>query len=335
MTAEPAMALPGSRALLGWWRELGPVLPRRMWYAQPVLYRLEALAEVAGLPALDALAHALAAFLAATPHNTAASAAAALGVPLSLVHSLLRALTTEGLVQQSGEEVRITPAGEEVVRSGADGPPRLERRVFRFTASTPHFVALNVASPYAPPADWQAGLGLVEQALAQPEDWKRRHAFPLDVRRVLPAPAEPSSLTWPSIPLAAAEQAHLVLVESASAGRLLAYPVAPDGWGLGREPVWELPSAEELAEVFGGVTEGDWRAAWLGWCQQRNLPAAEAEACTLELHDHRLAVGAPAKLVDRLRQARSDAVKGEAWLTAGPGRLRGLARIELGGEAGK
>src|SRR5262245_16097711 len=98
MTAEPAMALPGSRALLGWWRELGPVLPRRLWYAQPMLYRLEALAEVAGLPALDALAHSLAAFLAASPRHNAAAAAAALGVPLSLVQSLIRALTAEGLV---------------------------------------------------------------------------------------------------------------------------------------------------------------------------------------------------------------------------------------------
>jgi hypothetical protein len=331
MTAEPAMALPGSRALLGWWRELGPVLPRRMWYAQPTLSRLEALAEVAGLPALDALAHSLAVFLSASTQQTPATVAAALGVPLSLVQSLLRSLTTEGLVQQSGGEVRVTPAGKEMVRSGGEGPPRLERRVFRFTTTPAHFVALSGATPYAPLSDWEFDMGQVEQALARPDDWKRRHGFPLAVRRVLAAPAEPSSLTWPSIPLAAAEVAHLVVVESASASKLIAYPAQPDGWGLGREPVWELPSAGELAEVFGEVTAEDWKGAWLAWCHQRNLPATEAEACRLELQDHKLTVHAPAKLVDRLRQARSDAVKGEAWLTGGHGRLRGLARIELSG----
>jgi hypothetical protein len=49
----------------------------------------------------------------------------------------------------------------------------------------------------------------------------------------------------------------------------------------------------------------------------------------LERIDHRLLVYAPPRLIDRLRAARSDAVKQEAWLLAGEGRTRTAAQIEL------
>jgi hypothetical protein len=42
-----------------------------------------------------------------------------------------------------------------------------------------------------------------------------------------------------------------------------------------------------------------------------------------------LRVLAPGRLIDRLRAARSDALKNEAWLLAGTGRLRAAAVIEL------
>jgi len=38
---------------------------------------------------------------------------------------------------------------------------------------------------------------------------------------------------------------------------------------------------------------------------------------------------APQRLVDRLRAARSDAVKQEAWVLAGAGRVREAAQVEL------
>jgi len=318
------MALPGSRALLGWWRELAPAGPRRLWYAHALLHRVEALTESAGLPPLDALARSLAGVLLAGP-STAGSLADALGVPAALVARLLARLAAEGLV----DGLRLTPAGEEAARSGGEGPPRLERRVFRFTAGPPpHFVSLAAAPPLAPPAGWRCELAMLEECLGRPAEWKGRHGFPADVRRVLKPPAEPSSQDWPRVPVASAEQANLLLAET-SAGPVLAYPVQPDGWAVGRDPVWTLPSAAEVAEVFGEVGPAAWRAAWLSWCQQRSLPAAEVEACVAELDGPRLAVRAPARLVERLRQTRSDAVKGEAWLAAGDGRLRGLARVDL------
>ena len=45
--------------------------------------------------------------------------------------------------------------------------------------------------------------------------------------------------------------------------------------------------------------------------------------------DHRLIVRAPARLADRLRQGRSEALRGEAWLLAGTGQIRHAALIDL------
>jgi hypothetical protein len=53
------------------------------------------------------------------------------------------------------------------------------------------------------------------------------------------------------------------------------------------------------------------------------------EACRLERVDHRLLVHAPPRLIERLRAARSDAMKQEAWLLAGVGRIRSAAQIDL------
>jgi hypothetical protein len=73
----------------------------------------------------------------------------------------------------------------------------------------------------------------------------------------------------------------------------------------------------------------DWRLAWQGWCQQRSLPAAEVETCRFEPVDHRLVVRVPTRLMERLRQGRSEATRGDAWLLAGSGRVRHAAQIEL------
>ena len=69
--------------------------------------------------------------------------------------------------------------------------------------------------------------------------------------------------------------------------------------------------------------------AWRAWCQPRNLPQAECDACRLERQDYRLRVEAGKPLIERLRAARSDALKGEAWLLAGESRLRAAALVDI------
>jgi len=72
-----------------------------------------------------------------------------------------------------------------------------------------------------------------------------------------------------------------------------------------------------------------WRHAWRAWCHPRGLPVAEVDACILERQGCRLRVTAVPRLIERLRTARSDVFKGEAWLLAGTGRLRAAAQVEL------
>jgi hypothetical protein len=90
---------------------------------------------------------------------------------------------------------------------------------------------------------------------------------------------------------------------------------------------------ESWQEIFPELgeepSEETWRLAWRAWCEQRALPAAEAAACSVERKGERLRLTAPGALVERLRAARSDVLKGETWLLAGEGRIRPAALVEL------
>jgi hypothetical protein len=99
----------------------------------------------------------------------------------------------------------------------------------------------------------------------------------------------------------------------------------------GERPV--LCLGAEWAEVVPELAEEPgveaWQQVWLAWCQPRSIPASEAAACRLERSGHKLVIHAPRRLIDRLRAARSDAVKQEAWLLAGTGPVRPAALIQL------
>src|SRR5262249_17846034 len=144
---------------------------------------------------------------------------------------------------------------------------------------------------------------------------------------------------WQRVVLDRPEEVPALLVERlpAPAGRseepqLVAFAVQPPNWALQRTAAG-LALGKGGAEAFGGLTAAppieQWKQAWRTWCQQRNVPAGEAEVSALEFAETRLRVRAPQRLVERLRAARSDAIRQEAWLLTGAGRLRSAARIEL------
>jgi hypothetical protein len=195
---------------------------------------------------------------------------------------------------------------------------------------------------------WPFPPTLLEACVRQIEVWKARWGFPGDVEAVLLPEgregAEPPD--WQRVVLDHPEEVMTLLVEhSAGAGGersgplLIAFAVQPPNWALQRTaPVLEL--GEGWEEAFAGLTAAppveQWKQAWRAWCQQRNVPAGEADASALEFAGHLLRVRAPQRLVERLRVARSDAVKQEAWLLGGAGRVRSAARIDLlEGEAGR
>jgi hypothetical protein len=118
------MTLPGGRVVLGWWRALQALGPRRLWFAHLVLHRVEALVEVASLAPLSALARSLLTLLAGEANPlTPADLSATLALETGLARLLLRDLLSQGLVQlRPGEQAaEITSLGRAVL-AGAEEP---------------------------------------------------------------------------------------------------------------------------------------------------------------------------------------------------------------------
>jgi hypothetical protein len=321
MSATAAMTLPGGRVLLTWWRDLAGLAPRRLWFAHLILHRVEALVEAADSRPLAALAEAVLSRLAR--HDTGVSfsdLASDLSLDPGLLHAVLSDLEAQGRARQQADRWQATGASPSTA-----APTRQERRNFVFSDGRPVFLPLPVAAltPLAPPAGWRFDLAALVACLNESPAWKERHGFPADVLRLVQGP------DWRAVVVDQPAQALLLLVETAhSEGMLLGYGVRADQWTLSSEPVLRCP-VEVLTDLGADPGPEGWRQAWQLWCQQRSLPGSEVEACKLEVDAHRLTVRAPARLLDRLRSARSDALKGEAWLLAGTARVRPAAVIDL------
>src|SRR5262249_34405209 len=151
---------------------------------------------------------------------------------------------------------------------------------------------------------------------------------------VLDAGAQAPVPSWQQVVIDRPERLLVVMVSVAgeTGRKLLGFPVKQEGWVLqANEPVFAI--RDKWDELFPELSTPPpapvWREAWRAWCQPRGLPASETDACVVELQGVRLLVKAPAKLIDRLRADRSDAVKGEAWVLAGDGPIRAAALLEL------
>ncbi len=264
---------------------------------------------------------------------------------------------------------QMTPAGRHALETGAVPIAAEERRAFTFVDNSalgrpPHFLPLELgparlpdpASPEAAGCSFEASF--LEACIGQTPEWKARFRFPADVEALLPLevgqasrlsepmtgemPVPPPTANWRRVILDAVEHRLAVFIHtvqpvakasrlSSAAPRLLAFAVRPEGWALEPEPLLALAEGweEALPDLAVEPTPAMWRQAWQAWSHPRSLPQAEVAACRLERADHRLLVYAPPRLIERLRAARSDAVKQEAWLLAGEGRTRLAAQIEL------
>jgi hypothetical protein len=144
-----------------------------------------------------------------------------------------------------------------------------------------------------------------------------------------------AAAAWEEVIVDRTERLLAVMVRVPGEGgpdTLLGFAARPEGWTLQADaPVFAITGRwdELFPEVSAGPSAEAWRRAWLSWCQPRSIPEAEAGACALEPQGRRLQVRAPGRLIERLRSARSDAIKGEAWLLVGDGPLRRAAVLEL------
>lgn len=342
MSAGSALSWPGSRILLGWWRELASRQPRQLRLSRLLLHRLEAPVLVGRTHPLDRWQRALL-HLASTrvPCGELESSFADLQMDPQFLGRLVHELTGTGLLHRNGSGLwQVTPAGRDALETGTLSVQGEERRTFVFVDNSslgrpPHFLPLELGSARlaGPPPPDAAGCSFevahLEACLGQTPEWKARYHFPTDVQALLPPAANRQRVILDSVE---ARLFGFLRTRSASGGALtLAFSIRPEGWALGPEPLLEFAEGweEALPDLETEPSPEMWRRAWQSWSQPRSLPSAEVEACRLERVEHRLLVHAPPRLIERLRAARSDAVKQEAWLLAGDGRTRTAAQIEL------
>jgi hypothetical protein len=338
MTAAPTPSLPGPRTLLGWWRELEPVRPRRLWFCPLLLHRLDALVETAQPTPLDPLVRGL------LRHLSAGSSPATLHMGHDLLCRLLDELETAGLIERRGAGPAVTETGRTAAAKGAYLTRSHERRSFYFVdnaclARPAYFIHLNrpPGGPAPVVADWRFDASLLAECARRPPEWKARHQFPTDILEVFVPGAEQGGKppAWRRVPIDHAEQALLVLALAPADGdgvALHGFTVRTENWSLFREAPL-LTVAQGWEEVFPELAAepppAEWRQAWLQWCQPRGVPEAEAETCQVEPRGDRLHIRAPKAVTDRLRAARGDPLKHEACLMVGAVRARMLARLEV------
>jgi len=362
MTAAAVPSFPGSRTVAGWWHQLAPYQPRALWVAHLLFHRVEALVGVARRRRADRFTQLVLQALALVSGERLDRLDDRLHLGRQLVGQVLAVLRAEGLAQVDADgRWSPTDVGLGALERGDYPQATYERRVFHFVdgerlGQPPHFVHLGEHAGVFWPAgaDWRFHIGLLRACLAQSAGWKQQHGFAPEVLEVVGPEAEggsqaPGNATGPTVDVASRrgapewqrvildqpERLLAVLVRvPAEAGeeRLLGFAAGQPGWALETAvPVLSLDSGwhEPFPELVEEPPLDVWRRAWRAWGQPRGLAVSETDACGLERHDYRLRVAAPHQVVDKLRLARSDALKGEAWLLAGEGRIRPAAVAEV------
>jgi hypothetical protein len=275
----------------------------------------------------------------ATPGLTASALDRTLGVGPQVVFRLLEELCRGGFVRKSGDAFCLSDSGRTLINQDEGSEIRQERQSYYFLAGPPPiFLPLNrvetlswVAGP-----DWAFDVQTLNSCMNQSPDWKRRHGFPLEAGRLVQDAGAGSddSVSWGQVVLDYPERlpAVLTIVDGDDSDtRVLGFAVRPENWSLqGNDPAFVV---QDWRESFPGMAEDpsseQWERAWRNWCQPRSLPEAQTTTCALEHEGSRLRVHASARLVDRLHAARSDALRGEAWILAGDGPMFKAALLDI------
>jgi hypothetical protein len=309
------------RALAGWWRLL--------------VHRLEALARTDRPAAADQFQR-----LVLEAVELSAGRRDDLTRRLHLNEALVRAtlddLQSAGLIR-GGITWSLTAAGRQARAEGDYARPVLERRLFHFldaAPAEPHFLPLNLsAGQNGPPGDPAAfDPAHLHRAAAQPDDWKRRHGFPVEVREVFDLAGDPADAParWRRVVLDRRLRflAVLAVLPGEDGERARGYVGKPEGGPLAvGEPAFDLPNdGSAFPETATAPDAEAWRPAWRAWCQPRSVPA---EGAPLERAGHLLRVRLRPDALEQLRSARNEVSRGETWLLTGGGRVQCAAQLEL------
>jgi hypothetical protein len=343
MTGPSPLAFPSSRTLAGWWRQLAAWQPRALSVGHLLFHRVEALVERTENCRPDPLDLLLLKALALFPGETVERIDERLHVEPQLLHRLLHTLVERGLAEQSPPGWTPTPLGRQAIETGEYRRPIQERRSFHFLAPelagrSPHFIHLRhgvTAMPWQAGEEWTFDARLLQACIDQSGEWKGRHGFPLDVERILIAASSTATVSsWQQVVLDRPERLVAALVLTAGAGgeSMLGFAVRQEGWILQTEqPAFTLGQdwRSVYPEFVDEMREEEWRQAWRAWCQPRGLSGVSGEAGSFKSEGHQLVVSASARLMDKLRSSKNEALRDEAWVLAGGGRIRRAALLKV------
>jgi hypothetical protein len=250
----------------------------------------------------------------------------------------LRALQTDGLVTTTADRWTVTERGRQAQERGNYARTIHERRSFSFVESEapghpPHFLDLDPAwcTPWSPAEGWRFDPVVLTASVAWPDEWKRHFGFPTDVQEIVTGDRSAAPPAWLRVVVDRPERLTAVVVRT-EAGKSLGFNVRQENWALQSEsPAFNIDhhGTEVFPELAEGTLAESWQQAWLSWCQPRSLTGLGAENCGIVQVGHRVRVTVPPRLLERLRATRSDALKGEAWLLGGTGRLRAAGLLEI------
>jgi hypothetical protein len=326
-----APVAPPGRALAGWWRQLAPHQIRRLWFADWLVHCLDVLTRCSRPATLEPVQR-LALGALALGSMTATRVAELLGVEPALAARMLAELADYGLAREQHGAWTCGEAGRTALERGEFLRIAYERRTFHLRHDPPTFLPLAghgqpVAIPDTPPAP----LAALREMAGRAALWKAQAGFPAEVQEILDltSPVPPGIEPWLRVPVDRPERLTTALALTAS-GDLLSFACRADTWELLPQPILSVSATNPRDWHLPDPDLDSWRTAWRGWCRSIRVTPGEVDAAAVRRSEHKLIMSAPPALVDRLRVARTELLRGEAWLLAGDGASREAVVVELG-----
>jgi hypothetical protein len=355
MISAPSVQIPGGRVLAAWWRGLASLRPSKLWFGNLLFHSFEVPVRLKQAIPLDRFPFLVLQGIDNAPDKTPLGVALFLSLNPSLLVHVLKFLENQAFIEmQSSGSWTLSRQGNEALQVGSYSTFKDGRKEFCFVQlaenSDPIFVLAkpgafkNSNEIHEPTASYS----LLHNHINQTSAWKKHHHFPEEVVELLapfprngqesarPTNFESSPLKllrdWQSVAVVQCWRQNVAVVSregTDGSKEITGFAVHAPQWELrAAEPLFGLID-EKFSELVDEPSASMWFEAWREWCQPRGLLSNDTNQCTLERVGHQLKVSATKRIMDQLHVQRSDALKGDAWLTAGTGILRPVAQLHV------
>jgi hypothetical protein len=339
----PTMSLPASRNLAEWWGQLASLQPKACWLAYLYLHHVEARVRCVASRPLERLQRLILRAVelmdvVKQPSEFWATLDQHLFLGEPALRRLVKQLADAGLLTaQAGGQHVLSELGRHALADGVYPGEHFERRVFPFVErvdaagerlQAPHFLPLQGGKGEQWPVNGEHYFdpAWLTACIDNSSEWKRDFGFPADVLEVI----QRADADWQSVIIDRTERVPIALATTGE--QLLGFAIHVDSWRLlTSAPVISL--TRNWPEVFPMLATDlpirAYQQAWRNFAQERNIAAADADACSLTVDDNIVHIAAPAQLSDPLRRLRSEATKGHAGMLVGEGSMRKIVRLSL------